>query len=107
MQKIEQLKDLDSIKQKIHPLALEAFLKGLGDVYHPVGAPYLLAKEGTHLSIDLLLYHKKLQSFLAIVLKTGTFSPAIHGQMGHVHPALGKLSVTSLERFLKKFPKKT
>jgi hypothetical protein len=26
---------------------------------------------------------------------------------GHVHPALGKLSVTSLERFLKKFPKKT
>jgi hypothetical protein len=30
-----------------------------------------------------------------------------HCDLGHVHPALGKLSVTSLERFLKKFPKKT
>lgn len=60
---------------------IERFLKEVGSAYTFVGTQYRLEIEGHEFFIDLLLYHRKLKSLVAIELKRGSFIPEYIGKM--------------------------
>lgn len=60
---------------------IECFLKEVGSAYTFVGSQYRLEIDGQEFFIDLLLYHRKLKSLVAIELKKGFFIPEYVGKM--------------------------
>ncbi|NQY11223.1 MAG: DUF1016 domain-containing protein [Flavobacteriales bacterium] len=60
---------------------IRSFLMEMGGDFTFVGNQYRLEVEGDEFYIDLLLYHRKLQSLVAIELKTTKFKPEHAGQM--------------------------
>ena len=60
---------------------IELFLREMGSVYTFVGSQYRLEIDGQEFFIDLLLYHRKLKSLVAIELKIGPFIPEYVGKM--------------------------
>ncbi len=60
---------------------MEHFLKEVGNVYAFMGSQYKLEVDGQAFFIDILLYHRKLKSLVAIELKIGAFIPEYVGKM--------------------------
>jgi len=60
---------------------IRSFLMEMGGDFTFVGNQYRLEVGGDQFYIDLLLYHRKLQSLVAIELKTTKFKPEYAGQM--------------------------
>jgi predicted nuclease of restriction endonuclease-like (RecB) superfamily len=60
---------------------VRSFLMEMGGDFTFVGNQYRLEVGGDEFYIDLLLYHRKLQSLVAIELKTTKFKPEHAGQM--------------------------
>ena len=60
---------------------IEFFLREVGNAYAFVGTQYRLEIDGQEFFIDLLLYHRKLKSLVAIELKRGPFVPEYVGKM--------------------------
>lgn len=60
---------------------IEPFLREVGNVYTFMGSQYRLEINGKEFFIDILLYHRKLKSLVAIELKVGEFIPEYIGKM--------------------------
>jgi predicted nuclease of restriction endonuclease-like (RecB) superfamily len=60
---------------------IEHFLREVGNAYTFVGSQYRLEVDAQEFFIDLLLYHRKLKSLVAIELKIGPFVPEYVGKM--------------------------
>lgn len=60
---------------------IEHFLREVGNVYTFMGSQYRLEVDGQEFFIDLILYHRKLKSLVAIELKVGPFVPEYIGKM--------------------------
>ncbi len=60
---------------------IRRFLLEMGPDFCFVGNQYRLEIEGNDYYIDLLLFHRQLQSLLAIELKIGSFKPEYKGKM--------------------------
>ena len=60
---------------------IEHFLREVGNVYAFMGSQYRLEVDGQEFFIDILLYHRKLKSLVAIELKVGPFVPEYIGKM--------------------------
>jgi predicted nuclease of restriction endonuclease-like (RecB) superfamily len=60
---------------------IEPFLREVGNVYTFMGSQYRLEVNGKEFLIDILLYHRKLKSLVAIELKMGEFIPEYIGKM--------------------------
>lgn len=60
---------------------IEDFLRAMGGVFAFLGSQYRLEVEGDEYFIDLLLFHRKLRSLVAIELKIGKFQPEFVGKM--------------------------
>lgn len=60
---------------------IEPFLREVGNVFTFMGSQYRLVVDGQEFFIDLLLYHRKLKSLVAIELKISEFIPEFVGKM--------------------------
>lgn len=60
---------------------IEGFLREAGGVYAFMGSQYRLEVGNKEFLIDILLYHRKLKSLVAIELKVGEFVPEFMGKM--------------------------
>ncbi len=60
---------------------IEAFLREVGNNYSFLGSQYRLEVDGQEYFIDLLFYHRKLKSLVAVELKVGDFVPEHIGKM--------------------------
>jgi hypothetical protein len=60
---------------------IRGFLTELGGDFSFIGNQYRLVVEDEEFFIDLLLYHRRLRSLVAIELKTGVFKPEYKGKM--------------------------
>ena len=67
---------------------IRQFLTSLGNEFTFVGNQYMLVVDGDGYSVDLLFFHRKLQSLIAIDLKTGKFKPEHAGKMNFYLSAL-------------------
>ncbi len=69
---------------------IKNFLTEMGGYFCFIGNQYRLTVDGEEFFIDLLLYHRKLKSLVAIELKAGKFKPEYAGKMGFYLTALDK-----------------
>lgn len=60
---------------------IRRFLMEMGGDYSFIGNQYRLELDGSEFFIDLLLYHRRLKSLIAIELKTTEFKPEYAGKM--------------------------
>ena len=60
---------------------IRAFLSEMGGTFTFIGNQYRLDVSGEDFYIDLLLFHRKLRSLVAIELKIGNFKPEYAGKM--------------------------
>jgi predicted nuclease of restriction endonuclease-like (RecB) superfamily len=60
---------------------IEDFLRAMGGVFTFVGSQFRLEVEGEEYFIDLLLFHRRLHSLVAIELKVGRFQSEFVGKM--------------------------
>jgi predicted nuclease of restriction endonuclease-like (RecB) superfamily len=96
------------------------FLLEMGSDYTFVGNQYRIFVEDKEYKIDLLLFHRKLQSLIAIDLKIGEFEPEHKGKMefylsvlndtvklSHENPAIGIIICKSKNRTVVEYSLKT
>jgi predicted nuclease of restriction endonuclease-like (RecB) superfamily len=69
---------------------IELFLRAIGGVFTFVGSQFRLEVDGREYFIDLLLFHRKLRSLVAIELKIGDFEPEYVGKMQFYLTALDR-----------------
>jgi predicted nuclease of restriction endonuclease-like (RecB) superfamily len=60
---------------------IESFLREVGSSYSFIGSQYRLEIDGQEFFIDLLLFHRKLRTLVAIELKVTEFAPEYVGKM--------------------------
>jgi len=60
---------------------IRAFLSEMGEYFTFIGTQYHMAIAGEDFYIDLLLFHRRLKSLIAIELKIGEFKPEFAGKM--------------------------
>jgi len=60
---------------------IEHFLRAMGGMFAFVGCQFRLEVDGEEFFIDLLLFHRRLKSLVAIELKIGKFQPEFIGKM--------------------------
>ena len=66
------------------------FLTQMGSDYAFIGTQYKLEVDGQDFFIDLLLYHRRLKSLIALELKIGDFKPEYAGKMNFYLSALNE-----------------
>ncbi len=78
-----ELGEEHSEKEMEHALVdkIKKFLSEMGDHFCFIGSQYRLEVDDEEYFIDLLLYHRKLRSLVAIELKVGQFKPEYAGKM--------------------------
>ncbi len=99
---------------------IRQFLLEMGSDFTFVGNQYRLAVNDKEYRIDLLLYHRKLQSLIAIDLKIGEFEPEHKGKMEfylailnktvkltHENPAIGIIICKSKDRTIVEYSLQT
>jgi predicted nuclease of restriction endonuclease-like (RecB) superfamily len=69
---------------------VEDFLRAMGGLFAFMGSQYRLEVDGREYFLDLLLFHRRLRSLVAIELKIGDFQPEFVGKM--------QFYLTALER---------
>jgi predicted nuclease of restriction endonuclease-like (RecB) superfamily len=75
---------------------IESFLREVGHAYTFVGSQYRLEVSGQEFFVDILLYHRKLKSLVAIELKRGAFIPEYVGKMGSPKHVVLRSKMTSV-----------
>ena len=60
---------------------IEPFLREMGGMFSFVGSQVRLEVDGDEFFIDVLLFHRRLRSLVALELKTGKFQPEYAGKM--------------------------
>lgn len=69
---------------------IEQFLRAMGGLFSFVGSQFRLEVDGEEFFIDLLLFHRRLKSLVAIELKIGKFQPEFVGKMQFYLTALDR-----------------
>ena len=69
---------------------IEHFLRAMGGMFAFVGSQFRLEVDGEEFFIDLLLFHRRLKSLVAIELKIGKFQPEFVGTMQFYLTALDR-----------------
>lgn len=69
---------------------IEQFLRAMGGLFAFVGSQFRLEVEDKEYFIDLLLFHRRLKSLVAIELKVGEFQPEFVGKMQFYLTALDR-----------------
>jgi predicted nuclease of restriction endonuclease-like (RecB) superfamily len=69
---------------------IRSFLIEMGGDFTFAGNQYVLEVDGKSFRVDLLLFHRRLQSLVAIDLKVGEFEPGYKGQMEFYLTALNE-----------------
>ena len=69
---------------------IEHFLRAMGGMFAFVGSQFRLEVDGEEFFIDLLLFHRRLKSLVAIELKIGKFQPEFIGKMQFYLTALDR-----------------
>jgi predicted nuclease of restriction endonuclease-like (RecB) superfamily len=69
---------------------IEHFLRAMGGLFAFVGSQFRLEVDGEEFFIDLLLFHRRLKSLVAIELKIGKFQPEFVGKMQFYLTALDR-----------------
>ena len=69
---------------------VEDFLRAMGGMFAFVGSQFRLEVGGKEYFIDLLLFHRRLRSLVAIELKVGEFQPEFIGKMQFYLTALDR-----------------
>jgi predicted nuclease of restriction endonuclease-like (RecB) superfamily len=94
------VKDTDSEEVLENELVtnLKDFLMSLGREFAFLGNQYRVIVDGDEFFIDLLFYHRRLQSLIAIDLKTGKFKPEYAGKMNFYLEALDQYVKLDNER---------
>ena len=69
---------------------IEDFLRAMGGMFAFMGSQYRLEINGEEFFIDLLLFHRRLRSLVAIELKIGKFKPESVGKMQFYLAALDR-----------------
>jgi predicted nuclease of restriction endonuclease-like (RecB) superfamily len=69
---------------------IEHFLRAMGGMFAFVGSQFRLEVDGEEFFIDLLLFHRRLKSLVAIELKVGKFQPGFVGKMQFYLTALDR-----------------
>ena len=69
---------------------IEHFLRAMGGLFAFVGSQFRLEVGGEEFFIDLLLFHRRLKSLVAIELKVGKFQPEFVGKMQFYLTALDR-----------------
>lgn len=69
---------------------IEDFLRAMGGMFAFMGSQYRIEVDGRDFFIDLLLFHRRLRSLVAIELKVGEFQPEYAGKMQFYLTALDR-----------------
>ncbi|MFN7721229.1 MAG: YhcG family protein [Pirellulaceae bacterium] len=69
---------------------VEDFLRTMGGLFAFMGSQYRLEVDGREYFLDLLLFHRRLRSLVAIELKIGDFQPEFVGKMQFYLTALDR-----------------
>ncbi len=69
---------------------VEDFLRAMGGLFAFMGSQYRLEVDGREYFLDLLLFHRRLRSLVAIELKIGDFQPEFVGKMQFYLTALDR-----------------
>lgn len=69
---------------------IEHFLRAMGGMFAFMGSQFRLEVDGEEFFIDLLLFHRRLKSLVALELKIGTFQPEFVGKMQFYLTALDR-----------------
>ncbi|HEY9161716.1 MAG TPA: PDDEXK nuclease domain-containing protein [Desulfomonilia bacterium] len=69
---------------------IEDFLRAMGGMFAFMGSQYRLEVDGDEYFIDLLLFHRRLKSLVAIELKIGKFMPEFVGKIQFYLTALDR-----------------
>ena len=69
---------------------IEDFLRAMGGMFAFLGSQFRLEVDGDEYFIDLLLFHRRLKSLVAIELKIGKFMPEFIGKMQFYLAALDR-----------------
>jgi hypothetical protein len=99
---------------------IKDFLLEMGPDFSFMGNQYKIYVDGKEFKIDLLLFHRKLQSLIAIELEIGEFEPEYKGKMEfylsvlndtvklpHENPAIGIIICKSKSRTVVEYSLKT
>ena len=76
---------------------IQKFLSEMGGMFVFIGNQYKIVVNGDEFFIDLLLFHRKLRSMIAIELKIGKFDPTDVGQLQFYLAALDEQEKLSEE----------
>lgn len=69
---------------------IEEFLRAMDGLFAFIGSQFRLEVEGEEYFIDLLLYHRRLRSLVAVELKIGKFQPEFVGKLQFYLTALDR-----------------
>lgn len=86
---VDQLKELDLERHLVNKIS--AFIMELGNGFSFIGNQYTLSYNNKEYHVDLLFFHRKLRSLVAIDLKIGEFKPEYVGKMNFYLSLLDKL----------------
>ena len=86
---IEPLKELDLERHLVNKIT--SFIMELGNGFSFIGNQHTLSYNDKEYHVDLLFFHRKLRSMIAIELKIGEFKPEYIGKMNFYLSLLDKL----------------
>ena len=86
---IEPLKELDLERHLVNKIT--SFIMELGNGFSFIGNQHTLSYNNKEYHVDLLFFHRKLRSMIAIELKIGEFKPEYIGKMNFYLSLLDKL----------------
>ena len=92
---IEPLKELDLERHLVNKIT--SFIMELGNGFSFIGNQHTLSYNNKEYHVDLLFFHRKLRSMVAIELKIGEFKPEYIGKMNFYLSLLDKLEKASDE----------
>ena len=86
---IEPLKELELERHLVNKIT--SFIMELGNGFSFIGNQHILSYNNKEYHVDLLFFHRKLRSMIAIELKIGEFKPEYIGKMNFYLSLLDKL----------------
>ena len=92
---VEPLKELDLERHLVNKI--NSFIMELGNGFSFIGNQHTLSFNNKEYHVDLLFFHRRLRSMVAIELKIGEFKPEYVGKMNFYLSLLDKLEKTADE----------
>ena len=92
---VEPLKELDLERHLVNKIT--SFIMELGNGFSFIGNQHVLSFNNKEYHVDLLFFHRRLRSMVAIELKIGEFKPEYVGKMNFYLSLLDKLEKSADE----------